>query len=51
MKVKFTAFLLLPQLLFVILFGIFVDYDDFASGPQPKETEADSTEFNRLYPS
>ena len=50
MERKFTAFLLLPQLLFIVLFGIFVDYDD-STGAKPSDEEADSTYFDQVYPS
>ena len=51
MNGKFTVFLLFPQLLFVILFGVFVKYDDSTTGGQSETKNAESTEFNQLYPS
>nr|XP_009857884.1 rh type A glycoprotein isoform X1 [Ciona intestinalis] len=49
MRGKFSGFLLLPQILFIILFGVFVEYDTVA-GPRNASSTAGIEEFDNLYP-
>ena len=48
-RVKFSLFLLIPQIIFIILYGVFIDYDVEAGGIPFNQSE--SEEFQELYPS
>lgn len=48
-RIKFSLFLLIPQVIFFILYGVFVDYETEAGGIPFNTTE--SNEFQDLYPS
>ena len=47
--IKFAGFLLIPQVIFIILYGVFVDYDAAAAGV-PFNMSTDNG-FESLYPS
>ncbi|CAK8689087.1 unnamed protein product [Clavelina lepadiformis] len=48
MRGKLSLFLLVPEVIFIILFGVFVQYDE-KSGPSPINGTS-SEEFHSLYP-
>ena len=48
-RIKFSLFLFVPQVIFIILYGVLIDYDSVAGGIPFNTTE--SHEFQTLYPS
>uniref|UniRef100_H2ZEJ9 Ammonium transporter AmtB-like domain-containing protein n=1 Tax=Ciona savignyi TaxID=51511 RepID=H2ZEJ9_CIOSA len=50
MRGKFSGFLLVPQIIFIVLYGVFVQYD-VQAGPRNASDTTSSEHFDKLYPS